>query len=191
LCLALIVCFSFIVPTKNEKWVLTSGCTLKVDGSTNINKFTCDISDYSSPDTISQFNYDNAHKLFPLKGVLNIEVNAFNCHNPLMTSDLRKTLKAKEYPRLKINFISLKELPDNKKINQKTTGLVDIELSGVVKRFEVEYTFKSDEPGLVIATGLRQVTFTDFNLVPPRKLGGMIRTNDALLISFHLRMKTI
>ena len=184
-------CFSFLIPIKNEKWILISGCTLKVDGSTNINKFTCDISDYSSPDTISQYNYENTQKYFPLKGVLNVEVNAFNCHNPLMTSDLRKTLKVKEYPLLKINFISLKELPDNKKINQKTTGLVDIELSGVVKRFEVEYTFKCDEPRLVIATGIKQITFTDFNLIPPRKLGGMIRTNDALLISFHLRMKSI
>jgi hypothetical protein len=35
--------------------VVQKGGTLKVNGSTNINKFSCKISDYSKPDTILVF----------------------------------------------------------------------------------------------------------------------------------------
>lgn len=42
------------------KWVIMAGCSLKVDGSTNVNNFSCAITNYSKPDTISVTRSSNA-----------------------------------------------------------------------------------------------------------------------------------
>ena len=183
--------FSFFNTVKVEKWVITSGCTLSVSGSTNINKFVCDVTQTANADTICHYNYDNVKKYYPVSGLLYIDVSGFNCHNPMMTSDLRKTLKYKEYPKLIMNFISLQKLPDHKNIKEKISGLVDIELSGVKKRFIIDYEFQSAKSNEIIVVGTKQILFSDFNLIPPRKLGGMIKTNNELMITFSISMKSI
>ena len=126
-----------------------------------------------------------------MSGQLFIDVLGFNCHNPMMTNDLRKTLKYKDYPKLKINFISLQKLPDPRNKKEKITGLVDIELSGVKKRFEIDYEFKGTPLNEIQVVGTKQILFSDFNLIPPRKLGGMIKTNNELIITFDITMKSI
>jgi hypothetical protein len=174
-----------------EKWVIVNGCNLSVGGSTNINKFVCEVVQSTAADTINHYSYDASKKYYPLAGQLFIDVTGFNCHNPMMTSDLRKTLKYKEYPKLKINFISLQKLPDPRNKKEKITGLVDIELSGVKKRFEIDYEFRGTPLNEIQVVGTKQILFSDFNLIPPRKLGGMIKTNNELFITFDITLKSI
>jgi hypothetical protein len=173
------------------KWVLVKGCSLKVAGSTNINKFVCEIADYSNPDTLLVYNPVTDKLIFPLKGALHLDVTGFNCHNPMMTSDLCKTLKSKEFPRMNIQFISLSKLPDFKSAADAITGLVNIELAGTSRLFNVNYTFYTDNRNVIHLIGKRPINFSDFKLTPPRKLGGMIRTNEELQVEFHLSMKEL
>jgi len=112
--------------TNTTKWVVQGGGSLKVDGSTNINNFTCRIVNYNTPDTLSIVRTKDIS--LPMVGKISLDIAAFNCGNPIMTSDLRKTLKCKEFPKLIINFISLSKLPDPSKQNTDITGLVDIVL---------------------------------------------------------------
>ena len=187
----IVLLFTFFNTIKVEKWVITSGCTLSVSGSTNINSFVCEVTQSAAADTINHYNYDPVKKYYPISGMMFIDVTGFNCHNPMMTSDLRKTLKYKEYPKLIINFISLQKLPDLKNKKDKITGLVDIELSGVKKRFNIEYEFQLAKANEIQVIGSKQILFSDFNLIPPRKLGGMIKTNNELMITFNISMKSI
>lgn len=173
------------------KWVLVKGCSLKVAGSTNINKFVCDIADYSNPDTLLVYNPVTDKQIFPLKGSLHLNVTGFNCHNSMMTSDLCKTLKSKEFPTMNIQFISLSRLPDFSNPDAIITGLVKIELAGATNLFNVNYTFSTDNKNVIHLIGKKPINFSDFNLTPPRKLGGMIRTNQELQVEFHLSMKEI
>ncbi|MDE3235663.1 MAG: YceI family protein [Bacteroidota bacterium] len=173
------------------RWIVLRGSSLRVDGSTNINKFSCEIEDYNNPDTISIFKNNIKEQVFAMKGNLSLDVMGFNCHNPMMTSDLRKTLKSKEFPRLSIRFISLSKLPDIRNPQEQITGWVDIEIAGVIKRFDVNYRFTIDQQRNIHLIGTRAVNFSDFNLIPPRKLGGMIKANERLDVEFHLVLKTI
>jgi hypothetical protein len=118
-------------------------------------------------------------------------VQSFDCHNSMMTHDLRKTLKEKEFPRLYIRFLTLKEFPELSAHPSSITGLVNIELAGVTKRFEIYYQVSVDAQKVIHLLGSRDVNFSDFNLTPPRKLGGMIKTNDKLNVVFHLKIKAI
>lgn len=172
------------------KWVVMKGGSLRVDGSTNINKFNCIIADYAKPDTL--VIHKDQSKALPINGLIKLDVQNFDCHNPVMTSDLRKTLKAKQFPKLTIRFLSLSEYPNfNNNRTDLIKGMVAIELAGVTKRFEVDYKFISGGQDVINLIGTRQVNFSDFNIIPPRKIGGMIQTNNELSVVFNLRLKVI
>ncbi len=185
-------CCAWMVPPQNAtKWVLIHGGSLKVDGSTNVNKFSCEIVNYSKPDTLFLAKSSTGNNAITLKGMLTLDVLSFNCHNPMMTSDLRKTLKAKDYPYLHIRFQSLNKMPDLTNKQEQIKGWVEIELAGITKQYEVAYTFYIDEQKIIRLIGSRMVTFSDFNLIPPRKLGGMIQAKDQLAVEFQLYLKSI
>lgn len=170
-------------------WVVMQGSSLTVNGSTNVNKFQCDITNYSLPDTITCVKQAKTQTL-PMNGKLKLDIESFDCHNRMMTSDLRKTLKYKEFPKLIIKFISINSYP-NFKNPSKITGVVDISLAGVAKRYDINYVFTVDNSNMVHLKGDRAVTFTDFNLSPPSKLGGVIKAKDELLVEFNLNLKPV
>lgn len=176
-------------PEFTAKWVITKGCSLKVAGSTNVNKFNCDIINYYKPDTLTFFKVDKGS--IPLSGMMKLNINQFDCHNPMMTSDLRKTLKAKEFPVMTIKFINISKYPDLKSEKGTVSGWVNIELAGKTKRYEVNYTFKNQESNSLTLVGTRRVLFSDFAIIPPRKIGGMIQTNNELDITFNLNIRIL
>jgi hypothetical protein len=170
----LLVLSGFYHPDNKAIWVVMQGSSLSVNGTTNINSFQCDINNYNLPDTLTLLRAMPKGQLLPMNGKLNLEIEAFDCHNRMMTADLRKTLKAKLFPILAVKFIS-----------------VNISLSGVNKRFEINYLFTGDEKQDVHLKGNQKIHFSDFNLTPPSKLGGVIKANDELLVEFRLNLKPI
>ena len=169
--------------TEKMRWICVTGGSLRVNGSTNVNKFNCDITDYSNPDTLIVYKTVAGTQL---EGTVSLDIGHFNCHNSIMTNDLRKTLKAKEFPLLKIRFLSLSKFPGLKPLQEDVKGLVEIQLAGVTKRFEVAYKISMGSDKIIHLLGTREVNFTDFSIVPPRKMGGMIKTDNQLAIEFKL-----
>lgn len=172
------------------KWVILKGGALKVNGSTNINKFNCEITSYSNPDTVVIYRKPGDETI-PVKGSLVLDIDNFDCHNPVMTSDLRKTLKAKTNPRLVVKFLDLQKYPQLTDGAEVIQGTVAIEMAGVSRRFCVDYKFQSLGDNVITLHASRQVNFSDFNIVPPRKIGGMIQTDNQLSVAFNLHIKVI
>jgi hypothetical protein len=173
-----------------KRWVISENSSLCVNGSTNVNTFACDIPSYDQTDTLSVTKNKNNNSV-ALSGNIALKVQNFDCHNPIMTHDLRATLKEKQFPKLRITFLSLSELPELSNKQQQVTGFVNIELVGISKRVEVNYQVSVNAQKEVLMIGMRDINFSDFNLVPPRKLGGLIRTSDKLSVNFHLKMKAL
>lgn len=172
------------------RWVITRGCSLRVDGSTNVNKFSCVISDINSPDTLTFIRRTDSESV-NLSGSLKLDVRNFNCHNPVMTGDLRKTLKTKEFPNMLIRFISLSGYPLSSTKAYPLNGIVSIELAGITKKYKVAYTISPASKNTLMLTGVREINFSDFSIVPPRKIGGMIQTSDKLLAEFNLVLRLL
>jgi len=170
-----------------KKWVISENSSLCVNGSTNINKFACDIPAYDRTDTLT-ITKGKGDKDVILSGNIALKIQSFDCHNAIMTHDLRKTLKESQFPCLHITFLTLSEFPKLTPNPSPITGWVNIELAGTTKRFEINYQVSMDAQKVIHLLGSRDLTFSDFNLVPPRKLGGMIKTNDKLSVAFHLKM---
>jgi len=172
-----------------KRWIVSENSSLCVNGTTNINKFACDIAAYDRTDTIN-ITEKNDDKI-TLTGSIGLSIKSFDCHNSMMTRNLRKTLKEDQFPLLKITFLSLSKVPELTAKPQPITGDVTIDLAGVQKRFDVSYRISIDAQNIIHLLGTRDVNFSDFNIVPPKKLGGMIKTNDKLSVQFQLNMKAI
>ena len=127
-----------------------------------------------------------------LKVSINPAALSFDCHKAMMTHDLRKTLKAKKYPQLHIKFLTLNKLPELSGKSQLINGDVEIEIAGIKKQYIINYQISKDTDDIIInLLGSRELNFSDFNLIPPRKLGGIIKTKDQLTVAFHLKMKAV
>ncbi len=186
----ILILSGFHPPDNKASWVVVHGSSLTVNGSTNVNSYRCDIFNYNLPDTISLIYGIQKGLTVIMNGKLNLEIAAFDCHNKMMTSDLRKTLKSKQFPILSVKFISINSFPDFKN-PKKIIGVVEIGLAGITKRFEINYLFSGDEKMLLHLKGNQEIHFSDFKLVPPSKLGGVIKAKDELLVEFMLHLKPI
>ena len=186
----------FVVPhkpdhgNKVQRWVISKSSSLSVNGSTNVNKFSCVIPNYDKVDTLSLSTGKIGHGV-DLSGSIGLSISAFDCHNSGMTKQLQKTLDEKQFPLLRIKFLSLNQMPILTMKPEAITGEVQIELAGVSKRFDVNYQITQNDQKSIHLLGTREINFTDFNLVPPRKLGGMIQTKDQLNVDFTLIMKAM
>ncbi len=170
------------------RWVVEQNSTLSVEGSSNVNRFTCNISVNAEKDTIVFVN--DTLKAVSLKGNIQMDVTGFNCHTKLITRDLRKTLKSEEYPLMFIRFISLRTMPQLQGDREMIQGLVEVTLAGVSKRFELNYSFSRSVSGMVLNGG-RSFRFSDFKLSPPRKLAGLIRIRDEFAVNFQLVLRAV
>jgi hypothetical protein len=169
------------------RWAVEKTSTLKIAGKSNVNEFACSIAGYYQPDTISYIE-DGAGKAVRLNGSLEIDVLRFDCHSKIITADLRKTLKAEDYPKLVIRFLSLERTPSLQGASQSMKGWVEVELAGTRKAFQVAYEFSKGANNSYLLNGKRTFTFSDFKLVPPRKLGGAVKVRDEFAVDFNLRL---
>jgi hypothetical protein len=188
LLLIILICFSsFQSRNAAGNWVIERNSTLAIDGSSNINKFTCDIREYVKTDTLRSVNDEARKKYFFNNSHLTVDIKRFDCHHKYITSDFRKMLKSDQYPNLVIRFISLEEFHRDGVVK----GLVDIELAGKKKRMEINYNCSHIGSNQLHLEGVKMMNFSDFELEAPRKIGGLIRINEEIKVHFNLYFRKL
>lgn len=166
-----------------EVWMVRSSSSLLVHGATNINEFTCSVSSYGRTDTLIYHTNQYKQNKYKVNSVLNVPVSQFDCQNRIMTKDLQKTLKMDKYPHVVIDIRYLSDLPST---GQKVIeGHVDIMIAGVKKHFMIPFV-PTKKQNIIQLKGKKQVHFSDFNLIPPSKLGGSIRVKNELDVEVTL-----
>ena len=161
---------------------------LTIDGKTNVNNFTCAISHYKGRDTLVLHEGGaNVRPVF-VKGSVMLDASSFDCGMALMTSDFRKTIESKTYPFIEIDFISFEHTPRYSG-DERFKGIVKISLSGVTRLFEMDCEIEAKSSGLIHLRGDKNFTFSDFNLVPPKRMMGMVKVEQSLNVAFHLVLK--
>lgn len=172
------------------KWAIEQQSNLIIDGRSNVNTFQCGVKEFLHTDTLVYMSYEGVQKPATLKGSVTININRFDCGHKFMTNDLRKTLKAEENPNMVIHFVSMDKI-QQKNINQTTKGVVEIQLAGVTKQYEVNYTIQNNINSHLVLTGSRKILFSDFNLKPPTRLAGLIKVEEELSVQFQLMLKPL
>jgi len=188
----LIILFTSILFAPNailsERWVIERNSSLSIEGRSNVSSFRCDVTEYLQQDTILFVRTDLQQPVLTAHGGLTINVNRFDCHQKYINSDLRKTLKANECPWLKIDLLSIGNFSTGSK---NVRGAVAITLAGVTKKLDVAYVVQNANDGTVQLYGMRQVLFSDFGLVPPRKLAGLIKVEEEINVRFVLVLRPL
>jgi hypothetical protein len=173
------------------KWVVQKNSTLTINGSSNVNKFQCGIQGYYKLDTISFSSLSN-NPMVPLNGALTINVLDLDCNSKMITRDLRKTLKAEDYPDLVIRFVALERMPAFERNNQDAVkGWVEVILAGVCKRFEIPFVLNKVNNCTIQLNGIKAFSFTDFRLAPPKKIAGLVKVHDKFEVDFHLQLTQV
>ena len=172
-----------------EKWIIEKTSNLSIEGKSNVNTFKCDIVEYLKEDTIFLYKDNGVHQPSSIvKGGLTINTNRFDCHQNHITTDLKKTLKSKENGWMKINLLTLGYLHPHSQ-QQVVKGKVEIQLAGVTKTIEIDYRVEQRGDGGLYLVGIRKLLFSDFGLIPPSKLAGLIKVDQEIKVSFYLLLR--
>lgn len=142
---------------------------VKINGSTNVNSFQC---------INSKFKHE-AYS-FSEKNLPNIilKVTDFDCGNKMMTKDFQKILNAEKYPEMTIKFLNFI------KNQKKFLAVVEVKMMNQSRKYNVEFNLENNK-----MVGRKNVKFSDFNITPPKKMGGMVVVKDDLDLTFSLSTK--
>ena len=172
-----------------HRLIVQSSSRIYVEGSTNISSYTCAIDKYTGSDTLELHEGGRNVRPVFVKGAVQLAASCFDCGLALMTSDFQKTIKSREHPTIVIDFISFERMPAYSSAPERFKGILKISLGGVTKVFEVNCAIDVNDAGLIHLVGSRDFLFSDFELSPPTRMLGAVKVNEALKVSFHLKLR--
>jgi hypothetical protein len=103
-------------------------------------------------------------------------MNNFDCGHKIMNKDLKKTVKATEFPNSTVTITDIKPFGTDYKCNL-TFQITNKTLS--FKNLLLKNTNQTLE-------GIIALKFSDAGLLPPSKMGGLIKVKDKFTIQFYL-----
>lgn len=166
------------VHKKAEPCLIVQEKSITINGNTSIGSFSCAYETTGKSDTLFIENLANSPYSFT------IPVDAFQCGNFLLNKDFQTTLKAKEYPIVSVQVISLKEAG-----NRTFTGSLKLDLVGKTKIMkDVCFNLTGHSQTKVLSADFI-FHASEFQLAPPQKFGGLIKADDAMNVTVTLVLK--
>ncbi len=154
---------------------------INIHGKTNVNSFRF----YLNSGTDSGNNEIAYAKFEQMENArLNIPVKHLQTDNEYMYADFLTLLKEPEHPEISIAI-------DESSIQLDETDAQTVELAiyltiaGVTNRYLIQCTF-TDYVNAVLLKGTMQIKLTDFDLVPPSKMFGLVKVKDDIDIIFGI-----
>jgi hypothetical protein len=143
---------------------------LEINGWTNINTFKCVENQFKGSAMVYSFTGAQLPNIA-------FKITNFDCGNKVMTGDFQKTLKADKFPELTIKFLQFKKTSSN-----TFQAVVDVKMMTVSRKYPIEFTYFQNS-----LMGNKRLKFSDFQIVPPKKMGGMVYVKDELDLVFSLK----
>lgn len=211
LCLSLVVAFTAMATAAagSTSLRIVSPSSVTLTGSSNVNKWRCVgrtlSGDFQLPAAQEEVRRE-AEKLERSGGKLAIDqevssrsrlelvipIQQLDCRNPIMESDLRRTLKAKKFPNIEFAFDHLTDplVYDcaSNAYHARIAGTIS--LAGASRQLIVLLHGSRFEDRIRLRATI-PTSMTAFGLQPPTALFGKIRANDALTVSFDLLLEMV
>ena len=145
---------------------------LEIKGWTNINNFKCSNPKFKNSSSVYSFIGNQLPNI-------SVAIEDFDCRNKMMTADFRKVLQSDKYPNMTIKFLEFKKSAGN-----KFEALVEVKMMTVARKYNIEFSNYNNS-----LVGNKRLKFSDFKIVPPKKMGGMVYVKDELDLVFSLETK--
>ncbi|MGA9211243.1 hypothetical protein [Kaistella sp.] len=142
---------------------------LEINGWTNINTFKCSNPKFKNSSSVYSFTGNQLPNI-------SVAVEDFDCRNKMMTSDFRKVLQSDKYPFLNIRFLEFKKANSN-----KFEAVVEVKMMTVARKYNIEFSLYNNS-----LVGNKRLKFSEFKIIPPKKMGGMVYVKDELDLVFSL-----
>ncbi|MES2765956.1 MAG: hypothetical protein V4642_08815 [Bacteroidota bacterium] len=176
---------SFMSPTTSEeRWVVRSESQITIQGSTNIGGYSCSLEKVYSQEPLVYTSVKDDLQFRPNK--LALPVKEFDCNNFLVDSDFQELLKAKEHKNILVEML---ELENPGIITGKVFGKVKITIMNTEKVYRIPFQPKHSDSKNFSLTGKVNLVFSDFNLVAPKRFGGMIKIDEMIAVNFKLQLQ--
>jgi hypothetical protein len=170
--------------------IVLQAAELSISGTTNVNSFNCSLKKGNMCDTLTLTgNTLNEYTLF--NGLeIGFDVADFDCDMTLMTNDFRHLLKYDKYPqiRIRIDQVQFNDKAGNES-GGPVTAVITLLIGGEMGVEDIRDAAIHRIQKKVIFTGTHQVLMTRFNIKPPTKMFGTVRTKNALRIDFAIQIQ--
>lgn len=176
---------------EKEKWLVEESSQIKIEGSSNVNEFTCQLKSPTRKDTLSISYEKEGGNIDFVKSEVYIDTRGFDCHNSMITSDLKKTLKSDQFQYITLRFISLERPTFRNFSSQQVKGVISLNIAGKTKTYHIVYRMTPKTDGTILLEGKKVINIKDFNLKTPEKLMGLIKVNEDIEVDFTMKLKPI
>lgn len=128
---------------------------------------------------------DKIKKINSLK--ITIPANSFESESYTMNNHAEEALKAKKYPTIIFLLNRIEQMGNqNNKISMKVSG--ELTVAGITKSIQLNVTGNPSGHGILFQ-GRHPLKMSDFYIKPPIFILGGIKTEDEVVISFHILLK--
>lgn len=178
----LLILFLFVVHFSQAQQPIALN-QISIKGSSNINHFELL---FPKEQTIN--SEDQANSKECQKYNFKIPVNDFIAMNRLFYANFCKLVKAKQYPYIEVQvpFSYINYLKENSKMEEMEAM---VSMAGIEKNARVLIASNSENSTLL--NGEIKLNLSDFDLKPPKKLFGIIKVHNEVIINFNIDLKNI
>lgn len=120
---------------------------------------------------------------------INVPVKEFKCTNKTVYKDFLTLLKVDQFPYLEIDIPGISSIKSDTDDSLKLKG-VSITVAGISNKFDLICKIDKIDNESQILNGTTRIKLTDFEIVPPVKLLGLVRVKDEIVINFKFCIKS-
>lgn len=158
-----------------EKFHILPSSTLEIQGSSNVNNFTC-VFQMQDINTVT-INYNPGTHKFE-SALVSFPVNSFDCGGRMINKDFRNLLNEKKHPTLKIRLVEIEPLEEDEVLVS-----LEFEIAGVKNLYKMPASFAIMK-GYYSSQGHIELDIEDFGLEQPKKLLGAIVVHKKIDVRF-------
>jgi polyisoprenoid-binding protein YceI len=175
-------------------YYIDAGSKLTLEGSSNVNKFTCACNDQFPQSTLRFELFEEGKSAKFSNAMLTLRTKSLDCGNAQMNKDMYKTLRADQHPHIKIELTRTQLLEASTLSTSEWTPLKAtsaLTISGVKKPVVFEVKAKKVGKDRIRLTASREVLMSDYGIEPPTAMLGLIKVNNAIRLNLDLIIVTV
>jgi hypothetical protein len=175
-------------PANRKRIRIEDQSRLYLQGTSNVNSFTCDCEDRFEP-LLIEAELNNGYSRFRNAG-LSLGVKKLNCKNRKIDTDLQKALLADQYPDIRVSLVDTwqnTKCTDGSCYNWfDVQANVMITIAGVSSKEFIRAKARMLGPNRFQLRGEKWLKMSSFGIIPPEAMFGMIKVNDDITFHFDL-----
>lgn len=178
------ISFSFIANEniyREHEVFITEKSFLHIKGATNINTFTCsyNLAPLSQKIKLQLAQLKNTTHF--KNAIITLKNTGFDCNSRRINKDFYKLLQTDQHPNIRFEL-----LQTTQQNLTKTEAHIAIKITGVKKLYRIPIRVNKKSSFI---EGQFSLDITDFGLVPPKKVLGLITVKKEVDVKFKLEVK--